>query len=447
MKLETKVRVLLLALAGCGGGGDLQLGSADAAASPASPDASNGTVDGAVVEAGSPTLPSGLCVLGAFKRDGVCACQPDVPTVCGQSCTDITLDDDNCGACGHACAPTSVCNAGRCGPSVTTVIPPAPGCGAITLVIAGETLYWTDRGHGTVESQPIGGGPRTMISSTEPSPGILAVSATMLFWVDVVSQVQMTNSYGIEVTSTTATARAVTLPKGIPVDLATESNFNGGIRGLVASEDGATLYYSADTKIRAVSAAGGVAIDVGSENLGGIPTGLGRDGNTIGYITDFNGNVDVITVQDGVVAQCGAHDPSDPTGEKLLMVNCVRIGGCTPDALFDTFIVRGPLTYWADDGAVDVGGPLSGPNQEKQQVAFGAAGEIIGLVGAPDFLYFSESFGLTGDPSGIVEQTAYAPNSTSFVLARGQQTPRSLAVDATKDNWSTDDCAINSVPR
>jgi stigma-specific protein Stig1 len=386
-------------------------------------------------------------VVGAFKHDGVCACQPDVPTACGQSCTDITLDDDNCGACGHACAPTSACNAGRCGPSVTTVISPAPGCGAITLVIAGETLYWTDRGHGTVESQPIGGGPRTTISSTEPSPGILAVGATTLFWVDVVSQVQMTNSYGIEATLTTATARAVTLPKGTPVDLATESNFNGGIRGLVASEDGATLYYSADTKVRAVPAAGGVAIDVGSENRGGIPTGLGRDGNTIGYITDFNGNVDVITVQDGVVAQCGAPDPSDPTGERLLMVNCVRIGGCTPDALFDTFIVRGPLTYWADDGSVDVGGPLSGPNQEKQQVAFGAIDNITGLAGAPDFLYFSESSGLAGDASGIVERTAYAPQSMSYILARAQQTPRSLAVDATKVYWSTDDCAINSVPR
>jgi len=75
-------------------------------------------------------------------------------------------------------------------------------------------------------------------------------------------------------------------------------------------------------------------VDVGHEALGGIPTALGLEGNAIGYITDLNGNVDIITAKEGVVASCGAPDPADPNSGSLLMVNCVRVGGCGPSPLF-----------------------------------------------------------------------------------------------------------------
>jgi hypothetical protein len=255
---------------------------------------------------------------------------------------------------------------------------------------------------------------------------------------------------GFITNSTTATLRRAPLPSGPPVDLATETNLNGGIRGLVASEDGATIYYSADTKVRSVPAAGGTAVDVGREEHGGIPTALGIEGNAIGYITDFNGNVEIITVEDGVVASCGAPDPTDPS--KLLMVNCVRVGGCGPSPLFSRFILHDHNAYWGDSGnlfsALDVTATSVDPTSSKADVATSET-DLTGLVDGPDFLYF----GAPGEPTsasskvGFIEKTPYAQQSTAIPIARGQDTPSSLAVDATKVYWSTGDCAINSTPK
>ena len=52
--------------------------------------APNGTADasiesgGAATQPASPTLPTGMCVPGAFKHASVCACQPAEPTMCDQ---------------------------------------------------------------------------------------------------------------------------------------------------------------------------------------------------------------------------------------------------------------------------------------------------------------------------------------------------------------------------
>ena len=81
---------------------------------------------------GVPTLPSGLCVPGAYKRGGgACQCQDGLPCVCpGVGCVDPMLDPANCGACGMACGATSTCNAGACGAAPTMVSPAIAGCTA-----------------------------------------------------------------------------------------------------------------------------------------------------------------------------------------------------------------------------------------------------------------------------------------------------------------------------
>jgi hypothetical protein len=410
-----------------------------------------GSPDAAPVELPPPnsmsaTLPDGGCVMGAFHfGGGACACQEGEPDVCAEACTDTKLDPANCGACGHACAATSTCNDGRCGPEVTNVVPAAPGCGRLDLAIAGGTLYWSDQARGTVARRALAGGPVTTIASGEKSPSHLLVAGSNLFWIDVLGSADAVNANGAPIKATTASVREVALGGGAPADLVTETTAWGGILGMAVSEDRRTLYYSADTKIRAVPVAGGTPFDVGREERGGVPTALGIEGNSIGYITELNGNVDVITVADGVVASCGNEDSNG----NLLMVNCVRLGGCTPDAFMDGFLMHDMNAYWNDGNNFQTG-PLTTPHGSKFDVASGLASSepFTGLAGAPDAVYFSEFATSPIDPPvGLIERTSYDVGSTAVAIARGQNGPRSLAVDDTMVYWSTADCAINSIAR
>jgi hypothetical protein len=338
---------------------------------------------------------------------------------------DTTLDPTNCGACGNRCGPTSTCRGGICGPPVTNFAPPAPECVSLNLATDGGTLYWTNQGNGTVNSQPLDGCAATTIATGENAPTRLTTDGANLFWVAG--------------TTTTATIRALALPAGQPRDLVTETNTTGGILGLVLSADGRTLYYSADTRVRAVPVAGGAPFDVGREERGGIPTALAREGDTIAFVTGFNGNVDAITVQDGVVASCGG---SDANGN-LLMTNCRRSPGCNPGAFLGGLVLRGDWVFWADDLQI-VGAPLEPPSW-KNVVAWGDSdGGLGGLAGGPDALYFASN----SKDGAIVSRAPYTAGWTTVAdIARGQRGPSSLVVAGAHVYWATADCAINRAAR
>jgi hypothetical protein len=60
----------------------------------------------------------------------------------------------------------------------------APGCGSLNLVVAKDTVYWTEKANGTLKSIPTCGGAITTIATAQPSPGPLAVDAASIFWVN-----------------------------------------------------------------------------------------------------------------------------------------------------------------------------------------------------------------------------------------------------------------------
>lgn len=463
----------LLGLLACGGGAPLKPdGAAGAAGGGASAAGGAGAVgggggaraDAAISDAtdGRPedaTLPDGGCVVGAFKRGGVCVCG-EAPTVCGEACVDLTSDPDNCGACRHACAPTAPCNAGACGPPTTNVAPAAPGCQEINLAVGATTLYWTDRGHGTVMSKPVAGGTATTIASHEANPWRIALSATDVFWIDVVSATPMTSDAGVPTVSSTATLRAASLAGGAPRDLVTETNLAGGIQGLVASQDGRTLYYAADAAIRAVPVVGGPAFDVGLEDMGYAPAAIARDGSLIAFAVPFAGAVDVMTIAPGVVASCGKTDPADQFS--LAEIDCTRATRGGPDPLANGLVLRSDGVYWAENDQILAhrppdGGTLAVDGSTTQSVyglgnidiALSVGGNsITAVAGGPDRLYFGESGTFVGDLGGLVEKVPYIEGSAAVVISRGQASPGSIAVGATTVFWSSpDDCAINGVAR
>ena len=89
----------------------------------------------------------------AFDGDATQGVSCDAPrAMCGSTCTDVTADPANCGACGTACAPGQTCNAGHCdvlcvggtqrcnGSCIDPTSDPA-NCGACNVVCPGDRPF------------------------------------------------------------------------------------------------------------------------------------------------------------------------------------------------------------------------------------------------------------------------------------------------------------------
>jgi hypothetical protein len=309
---------------------------------------------------------------------------------------------------------------------VASVVPDAPGCGALHLASTVDVLYWTDQGHGTVKSLT-----RTCVQTTiashEVNPGLIIAAGPYLYWVNSTVAGAMT----------TSTIRMVYASGGTPSDVVTEVNATGGIRGLAAVPRGTQIFYSAGTNVRAIGIApSGPAFDVAHEELGGVPTALAISGDMIAFSTDINGDVDVVTVVAGTVASCGKRDPNDPSGEALLMVNCTRVARSQGELYFGNLVLRNGTVYWSNSGSI-VSNPVT-PNvaQNNQQITSSSGGgALTTFIGenSTDF-YFAED--------GLIEKTPPIVGSTAVNLARGQAAPSSMALTSGGLYWSTG-CAIN----
>jgi WD40 repeat protein len=448
---------------------------ADGVAGASASGGSGGGTAGAIGTAGagaagaagaeSPTLSNGNCVPGAFKHGtpGVCVCQPDTPTVCDMMCTDITIDDANCGTCSKACPATATCNGSTCGPVAKNVLPAISGCMlpadsesvAMNIAVSGGKVYYTDAIHGTVGSVPVAGGAATTVVSGEKSPGMIGIAGSTALWISVSSVVMSTGDGGVPITTTTASLRKAMLPTGPASNLVTETNTNGGIMGFTLSPDGQTVYYSADTNVKSIPLAGAAAgTIVAMEQHLGVPTALGisADGKTIAYVTMLNGDVDVVTLGASPASTNGNSCPAntaccgmeDPSGETLLMTNCTRIARGQGAAFFGGIILKDGVAYWGNDTAIHANPTTPNAPQANVQVSTTNGGDITAFGGTATNIYFGDTTDMlllrgiyTVPPNGEIN-----PDPTS--LSRGQ-TPTSIAFDATRVYWSNSDCSIDSI--
>jgi hypothetical protein len=386
-------------------------GAGGAAGAPPTGQAGAGGQSGpGITMCGSATLPSGQCVVNAYKNSRgdppACVCSDDLPCVSGDTCTSLLFDAGNCGACGNRCAPTSICHGGNCGPATTNVIPARSGCTSIDLAVSGSALYWTDLGHGSVQSIPAGGGTVVTYASDEPAPSRVAVVGASVFWLDNGTAIR---KGGANLAVTTVVEAAA--PVG----------------GFVVSPDGATVYFSSDMTISSVPATGGVPVVVAREEEQEGPLGgLALAGNTLTFpVGEF---VNVVTLVAGQVASC------DGLSED---VNCVRIaeGG---ELFLDTILVLPGEVIWFDASYLNLATADPSPRDLAMTDQAGT-----GLAANATTVYFSE--GAPNAPgAGVIYKAPIALHQTALPIARGQDGPRSLAVGATKVFWSTSDCSIES---
>jgi hypothetical protein len=368
------------------------------------------------------TRADGTCVAGAYKRMGVCTCQPTATCICASGCTDQLSDDDNCGACGVRCGPTSTCQQGVCGPPVTNFVPAAPGCGSIDLAVANGLLYWTDAGHFTVKSRPLSGGAATAIADAEKGPKMITVVGSNIFWVSTDQNIRKSVGGGPPTT-------VVSTPSPIG--------------GFTVSPDGSTVYFSTGSAVSRVSAAGGgTPVVVAVEERGGIPRALALTGNQIAYPTDLNGDVDVATIVTGQVADCGNQDSMG----NIVNFNCNRLARSQGELFPEQIIaLPGARVVWADGSNVKLETTPSDWNTIApfDSVAMTWSNSISGLASNGMLVFFGERSADDGS-GGVVYMAAIAPNQNALRIARGQHGPRALATGPSRVYWSTSDCTIES---
>ncbi|MDB4982079.1 MAG: hypothetical protein JWM82_2831 [Myxococcales bacterium] len=79
---------------------------------------------------------------------------------------------------GVTCPTTTFGGAGAAAPAMLVS---APGAVDVQLVLAGGTVYWTEKAKGTVNSIPVAGGTTTVVATAQMSPGPLAVDGASVF--------------------------------------------------------------------------------------------------------------------------------------------------------------------------------------------------------------------------------------------------------------------------
>jgi hypothetical protein len=364
------------------------------------------------------------CVAGAYKRMGVCACQDGMPDICPTvGCTDKKLDAANCGACGMACPATATCNNGACGAAPAMALAPVAGCTGLSIAADASGVYYADAAHNSISK--VGGA--AALAMNEMGATWLAINGTNLYWYN----------------KGTKTVRKMPQAGGTPADVYKSATDDLG--GFVVTADGMSVYISAGMaviKVSATVAGGGTPVTIANEVHGGIPEFLALNGTSnVVFPTGLNGDVDAPLIA-ATASTCGMEDPANPGN--AIMTTCARLARSQGE-LFPFFVaVIGGHAYWVD--GPNVKGEMIGAMGTTFDSIAQADNGITAAVASTDTIYFA-STDQQDAKNAVILKTPLAPNSTPIKLARAQNAPNSMALDATKVYWATADCGIFSIAK
>jgi hypothetical protein len=395
---------------------------------------SGGGGSGVVDSGTSATLMDGACAVNAYAHGTppVCACQDGVPTVCAGTCVDTKVDPDNCGTCGNKCGATSACAVGVCGPVATAVLPAVAGCMALTLAVGGGAVYYADEGHGTINR--VGGA--AALATGEMGPTWLAVNGTNLFWYN----------------KGTKKIRKVAAAGGTAADVYTNTaaGADGGaapdVGSFLVTPDGANIYVALGVDVLELPVATGTPVTtVVHEFKGGLPGAMALNGTTnIVFPTGLNVDVDA-PLLNKMPAICG--DDTGPTGEAD-MTTCPRLGRSQGSLLMTFMAVLNGRAFWVSESEVR-SEKITAMGTTYDPVSM-ATNNITAAAASTDTIYFGSADITAPMTSGVIQKAPAAVNTNSALptaLARGQASPTSMAVDATKVYWSASDCTISSLAK
>ena len=158
--------------------------------------------------------------------------------------------------------------------------------------------------------------------------------------------------------------------------------------------------------------------------------------SNIVFPATYNGDVDAPKLGGATPAVCGLDDPANPGN--AIMTTCPRLARSQGELFPDFVAVIAGRAYWADGSNVK-SEMIGSVGTTFDAVSTTINGTITAAFATPDVIYFAED--------GFVEKAPAAVNTSSappILIARGQKSPSSIFVDATRAYWATGDCAIMS---
>jgi hypothetical protein len=454
--------VVLASGVACGITKPIDAGRSDAGAEAPSVLADGPATDGSALDGlAEDLLPfvDGACPAdNSFPLGGAgCFCDPELPDICPNPCfgaatpptgcsprfplvcTDVRTDHESCGVCGRACPPTAACVAGGCTAAAVPIVDPVAGCTGFVVAAGGGSVYWTDAAHGTVMGAPAAGGTPMMLASGQDAPTEIGLYGDTLYWLNHAGDralMKVAAAGGTPAVIATSPPTADAAPNLV------------GIRGFTVGADG-TVYYSSDSAVYAVPAAGGAPSPV-VEYAVGAPVGLAIEGPTLVITNSLSTYIDAAAVGTGMAASCG--------GEK----DPCKIAR-SEEQLLAPIYVQGGRAYWASltfnllESAPTA--PLGQPPQWG--ASLGVFGKMVAFAvhGGSAFFAFAQGAiveaplaeNAVGTPIALEppDQPGLAPPDTITVVT-------SIAADDTNVFWATmrgypgqatTTCAIHTVPR
>jgi hypothetical protein len=366
-------------------------------------------------------------------------CPDNAPDVCPiVGCVDKKADPSNCGSCGNKCSATASCYSGACSMTrPTLVLPPVAGCNAdgmtpMTLAVSGTAVYYADMTHGTINKL----GTQTPVVSGEMSPIWLTASGADLYWyakgAKSIHKVAAAGGTVVNIyTNNMPSAGGAALPPSIG--------------GFAVSADAMNVYISVGTLILQARADGSQATAttptvVASEVHGGIPGAIAVSGNQIVFPTLLNSDVDAPPIVAGQAAVCGMEDAQG----NVITTTCPRLARSQGELFVTAIFAIGGRAYWFDGPNVK-GEALTNPNQTFDSIT-AADNPIVAVAATADTIYFA-SVDPAMPKTAVISKTALTKGSAATQMALAQNSPTSMAVDASRVYWANADCSIASLPK
>ena len=204
--------------------------------------------------------------------NGACTC-PTGTTACSAACVaDITVNPDNCGTCGLACASTSACSESQC---IDSLFPDLSNPYAVAVDTT--SLYFTDALAGTVMKVPQVGGVPVALATAQVNPGFVAVDATNVYWANLGTAAS---------DSADGSIMTVSINGGPPVALVSAQShltaFAVDATNVYWASGGTSKNQFADGAILTVPLSGGTPVTLASKQIS--PYGIAVDGANLYWI-------------------------------------------------------------------------------------------------------------------------------------------------------------------